>query len=197
MGLFGHGSRSWTRTNDPLINSQLLYQLSYSGMSTARSCVARICVPCARRAGPRGSRVPTAALLRAALRSAGVFELRGSNATRRGPLCRAEMPTTRRLPSEVLRHVWFASPVPRVRASRRGFDHGGSKRSVRARQGLGNAHRVCRKCSPPADTISLPRVAVVFPPRSLVRHGGLQEGPRLLPRPFAFRSFVVPKRERR
>ncbi len=26
------GSRSWTRTNDPLINSQLLYQLSYSGM---------------------------------------------------------------------------------------------------------------------------------------------------------------------
>ena len=25
------GSRSWTRTNDPLINSQLLYQLSYSG----------------------------------------------------------------------------------------------------------------------------------------------------------------------
>ncbi len=26
------GSRSWTRTNDPLINSQLLYQLSYSGL---------------------------------------------------------------------------------------------------------------------------------------------------------------------
>ncbi len=25
------GSRSWTRTNDPLINSQLLYQLSYPG----------------------------------------------------------------------------------------------------------------------------------------------------------------------
>ena len=29
------GSRSWTRTNDPLINSQLLYQLSYSGMLVA------------------------------------------------------------------------------------------------------------------------------------------------------------------
>ena len=28
---FLSGSRSWTRTNDPLINSQLLYQLSYSG----------------------------------------------------------------------------------------------------------------------------------------------------------------------
>lgn len=26
-----HGSRSWTRTNDPLINSQLLYRLSYPG----------------------------------------------------------------------------------------------------------------------------------------------------------------------
>jgi len=29
------GSRSWTRTNDPLINSQLLYQLSYPGTAVA------------------------------------------------------------------------------------------------------------------------------------------------------------------
>ena len=28
---FLNGSRSWTRTNDPLINSQLLYRLSYPG----------------------------------------------------------------------------------------------------------------------------------------------------------------------
>jgi hypothetical protein len=30
----GDGSRGWTRTNDPLINSQLLYRLSYSGPET-------------------------------------------------------------------------------------------------------------------------------------------------------------------
>ena len=33
------GSASWTRTNDPLINSQLLYQLSYRGTVGARSLV--------------------------------------------------------------------------------------------------------------------------------------------------------------
>ena len=27
-----NGSRGWTRTNDPAVNSRLLYQLSYSGM---------------------------------------------------------------------------------------------------------------------------------------------------------------------
>jgi hypothetical protein len=26
------GSRGWTRTNDPAVNSRLLYQLSYSGI---------------------------------------------------------------------------------------------------------------------------------------------------------------------
>jgi hypothetical protein len=31
VSLVEYGSRSWTRTNDPLINSQLLYRLSYPG----------------------------------------------------------------------------------------------------------------------------------------------------------------------
>ena len=31
-GSFFDGSRGWARTSDPLINSQLLYQLSYSGL---------------------------------------------------------------------------------------------------------------------------------------------------------------------
>ena len=34
-GLSRIGSRSWTRTNDPLINSQLLYRLSYPGMEAS------------------------------------------------------------------------------------------------------------------------------------------------------------------
>lgn len=29
-----NGSPGWTRTSDPLINSQLLYQLSYWGVSS-------------------------------------------------------------------------------------------------------------------------------------------------------------------
>ena len=34
LGVPWQFSRSWTRTNDPLINSQLLYQLSYPGPAT-------------------------------------------------------------------------------------------------------------------------------------------------------------------
>ena len=42
------GSRTWTRTRDPLINSQLLYQLSYSGTSRgftrgANGVIQRVC----------------------------------------------------------------------------------------------------------------------------------------------------------
>ena len=36
-GTPGSGSPSWTRTNDPRINSPLLYRLSYRGMGVARA----------------------------------------------------------------------------------------------------------------------------------------------------------------
>ena len=35
------GSPNWTRTSDPLINSQLLYQLSYRGIPVGTGAIAK------------------------------------------------------------------------------------------------------------------------------------------------------------